>query len=106
MQLVRYLVNWWHCPAGTSQLQYAAGSFHPVGAETSAHVAQGHAELVDVELEPARAEQLADKALDKAVEAADVADAANIQAQAAHAAAELAADTNVQTPAAATVAAA
>lgn len=89
MQVVRYLWNFFHCPAGTSQVQYAAGSFHAATEETLHHVAAGLAELVDAPPDPAAAARAADKATAAAEMAVEKAATANIAADAAQAAVDL-----------------
>lgn len=90
MQLVRYLVNYFHCPAGTSEVKYAAGSFQAATEETLRHVVHGHAELVDAPADAQAAAQAADKATSAAEKAVERAAAANTAADAAQAAADLA----------------
>jgi hypothetical protein len=56
MQLVRYLADWFHCPAGSSIVKYASGQSYAQNDETLAHVAAGIAELVDTTEAPAAPE--------------------------------------------------
>ena len=83
MQVVRYLLNFFHCPAGSSEVKYAVGTFHPSTDETLHHVAAGYAELVDAPEDAAEAAAKADAATRLATRAVDAAVKANVKADAA-----------------------
>ena len=90
MKLIHYLANVFGVDgAGNSRCIFAAGEYHPPHADSPRHVLQEVAEEVDVTLTAEEADQLADKALAKAVLAVAAADEAEATAKAAAAAALL-----------------
>lgn len=96
IQVVRYRANWFHCPGGISVVQYAEGEYYAVSEETMQHVAQGHAELIEVDQSAERAALIAEKARKAAAVAAERADEASAAADAAVAAEAIAAEPDVQ----------
>lgn len=90
MLLIRYLANVFGVDgSGNSRCLFAAGEYHPPHADSPRHVLQAVAEEVDVTLTAEEADQLADKALAKAVRAVAAADEAEAMAKAAAVAALL-----------------
>jgi hypothetical protein len=88
MQLIRYLVTWFHVtPAGHSEAKFEAGKHYPVTDETKLHVAQGIAEVVDAPDDAEKAAAAAESAEARAAKAAEAAEAARAAADAATAAA-------------------
>ena len=84
MKLIRYFVNVFGVDgSGNSRCLFAAGEYHPPHADSPRHVLQAIAEEVDVTLAAEEADQLADKALAKAVRAVAAADEAEAMAKAA-----------------------
>lgn len=86
MKLVQYLVDWFEA----GEKKFAAGVHYAFDELTGAHAEQGMAVVKDVDIDPERAQKLADKAQAAADKAAASAATAKSDAEAAVAAADLA----------------
>jgi hypothetical protein len=75
MKMHRYVANWWDTDlGGSARVKFASGKVYAVTEETTRHVAQGHAEEVEVSEDVDTAAKKADRAraaADRAVAAAE-----------------------------------
>ena len=86
MKLAYFLVDYYDSGA----LKYAAGKHYPLNAETQGHIDRSEAQLRDVNIDPDRAQKLAEKAQAAADKAAASATQARADADSAAAALDLA----------------